>query len=408
MKILHTSDWHLGHKLYNFDRKDEQLHFLRQIAKIVKDERPDVMIVSGDVFHVATPNIETQTMFVDELLNIHNQCDSMSIVVTAGNHDSYSRLEIDKNLWKRHNIYIIGNVSSSVEQHLINIKGKGIIAAVPFCSERNFPQLNEDDSLDRQSLFFSELQKKADEINIDNLPIILSAHLAIKGCDIRGHNQEKNQLGEEIIGGIEYSDRKILGLSYDYIALGHIHHPQDIGDEHVRYCGTPMPITFNEEYEHSVTIVEIESHGAPIIKRTIELDLLRQVRTLPNENRQQPTGATVEEALLLLEEIKDEDVYVRLNVKIPYGGNPAEANETISRWLENNPHKCHFCLINPIRDVPLSRSIEDKTLTMNELKEMSSEQIVEIANAAKELSDKQKEMLSQIIEQINQEQEIIS
>ena len=132
MKILHTSDWHLGHKLYNFDRKDEQLHFLRQIAKIVKDERPDVMIVSGDVFHVATPNIETQTMFVDELLNIHNQCDSMSIVVTAGNHDSYSRLEIDKNLWKRHNIYIIGNVSSSVEQHLINIKGKGIIAAVPF------------------------------------------------------------------------------------------------------------------------------------------------------------------------------------------------------------------------------------------------------------------------------------
>ena len=408
MKILHTSDWHLGHKLYNFDRKDEQLHFLRQIAKIVKDERPDVMIVSGDVFHVATPNIETQTMFVDELLNIHNQCDSMSIVVTAGNHDSYSRLEIDKNLWKRHNIYIIGNVSSSVEQHLINIKGKGIIAAVPFCSERNFPQLNEDDSLDRQSLFFSELQKKADEINIDNLPIILSAHLAIKGCDIRGHNQEKNQLGEEIIGGIEYSDRKILGLSYDYIALGHIHHPQDIGDEHVRYCGTPMPITFNEEYEHSVTIVEIERHGAPIIKRTIELDLLRQVRTLPDENRQQPTGATVEEALLLLEEIKDEDVYVRLNVKIPYGGNPAEANETISRWLENNPHKCHFCLINPIRDVPLSRSIEDKTLTMNELKEMSSEQIVEIANAAKELSDKQKEMLAQIIEQINQEQEIIS
>ena len=84
------------------------------------------MIVSGDVFHVATPNIETQTMFVDELLNIHNQCDSMSIVVTAGNHDSYSRLEIDKNLWKRHNIHIIGNVSSSVEQHLINIKGKGI------------------------------------------------------------------------------------------------------------------------------------------------------------------------------------------------------------------------------------------------------------------------------------------
>ncbi|MGN0032649.1 MAG: exonuclease SbcCD subunit D [Candidatus Limimorpha sp.] len=407
MKILHTSDWHLGHKLYNYDRKDEQLYFLRQIADIVKDEQPDVMIVSGDVFHVANPNIETQTMFVDELLNIHNQCNRMTTVVTAGNHDSYSRLEIDKSLWKRQNIHIIGNVSSSLEEHLININGKGIIAAVPFCSGRNYPQLSDIDSIDRQSLFFNELQKKAEEINHDNLPIVLSAHLAIKGCDIRGHKSETNQSGEEIIGGLEYSDRKVLGLSYDYIALGHIHHPQDIGDEHVRYCGTPMSITFNEEYEHSVTIVEIEKHGSPLTKRIIAIKELRPVRTLPLEDTPDPKGATVEDSLTLLERVKNEDVYVRLNVRIASGKSPAEANEKILRWLENNEHRCHFCLINPIRETSIANSIEDKTLSLNELIELSSEQIVEIANAAKDLTDKQKEMLANLIKQINQEQELL-
>jgi len=405
MKILHTSDWHLGQKLYDYDRKDEQVYFLRQIAEIVKNEKPDVMIVSGDIFHVATPSIETQTMFVDELLNIHNQCDTMTIIVTAGNHDSYSRLEIDKKLWDKLNIYVIGNISSNVEEHLINICDKGWVAAVPYSSGRNFPQLSENDELNRQALYFKALEEKTKGINTENLPIILSAHLAVFGSNVRGHKIDKGADGQDIIGGLEYSDANQLGDYYDYIALGHIHHPQYVGDgNRIRYCGTPMAITFNEEYEHSVTIVEIEKHGCEQKHNIINLKQLRPVRTLPKENSFEPKGATIEETISLLEEVRNEDVYLRLNIKMSKNDNAAEFNERIINALgDENCHKCTFCAINPIREDGFYQTVENQHLSLDEIKEMTSNQIVEIAKQVKDLDEEQQEMLAEIIEQIEKE-----
>jgi len=405
MKILHTSDWHLGQKLYDYDRKDEQIYFLRQIAGIVKTEKPDVMIVSGDIFHVATPSIETQTMFVDELLNIHNQCVTMEIIITAGNHDSYSRLDIDKKLWDKLNIHIIGNISSNVKEHLINIGDKGWVAAVPYSSGRNFPQLSEIDYLDRQALFFKALEEKTKELNTENLPVILSAHLAVFGSNVRGHKIDKGADGQEIIGGLEYSDANQLGDYYDYIALGHIHHPQYVGDgNRIRYSGTPMAITFNEEYEHSVTIVEIEKHGGEQKHNIINLNQLRPVCTLPKEDSFEPQGATIEEIIPLLEEVRNEDVYLRFNVKMSKNDNAAEFNERIVNALgDKDCHKCTFCAINPIRENDFSQTVENQSLSLDEIKELSSHQIVEIARQVKDLDEEQQKMLTEIIEQIEKE-----
>lgn len=409
MKILHTSDWHLGQKLYEYDRKDEQIHFLRQIAGIVADQKPDVMIVSGDIFHVANPNIETQTMFVDELLNIHNQCDTMTIVVTAGNHDSYSRLEIDKKLWDKLHIYIIGNVSSNLEEHLINICGKGWIAAVPYSSGRNFPQLSEDDSSDRQALYFNALQEKAKELNSENLPVILSAHLAVFGSNVRGLKIEKGSDGQEIIGGLEYSDAKQLGDYYDYVALGHIHHPQYVGDgKRIRYSGTPMAITFNEEYEHSVTIIDIDKHNEIPDIKILPINELRPVRTLPEEDSFEPKGATVEDIILLLNEIKDEDVYLRLNIKMGKSDNAAEINERIINALgDKDCHKCRYCSINPIREDDFTQAIESQSISLDEIKEMTTGQIVNVVRQAKELDEEQEKMLIEIIGQIEKENDTL-
>ena len=88
MKILHTSDWHLGHTLYNYDRTEEQLSMLQQIEDIVHNEQPDVFLLCGDVYHTSQPSASVQTMFTDALVQIHHACPSMTIVVTAGNHDS--------------------------------------------------------------------------------------------------------------------------------------------------------------------------------------------------------------------------------------------------------------------------------------------------------------------------------
>ena len=98
MKILHTSDWHLGHALYNYDRSEEQICFLNQLTGIVQEEQPDVMVVSGDIYHYSTPSAATQKMYTDGLLRIHQACPSMTIVVTAGKQHNRYKSEIKTNM----------------------------------------------------------------------------------------------------------------------------------------------------------------------------------------------------------------------------------------------------------------------------------------------------------------------
>ena len=148
MKILHTSDWHLGHTLYNYDRTVEQQAFLRQLTRIVTEEQPDAMVVSGDIYHYSSPAAATQKMYTDAMLNIHQACPEMTIVVTAGNHDSSSKLEIDSNLWQHFGLNVVGNIERTAEEvnldkHIIEInnekKTKGYVIAVPHVYPQNSP-----------------------------------------------------------------------------------------------------------------------------------------------------------------------------------------------------------------------------------------------------------------------------
>lgn len=94
MKILHTSDWHLGHMLYNYDRTAEQGAMLYQMIHLVERHQPDVFLVAGDIFHTSTPSASVQTMLAEAIVEIHKACPEMTIVLTAGNHDSASKHEI--------------------------------------------------------------------------------------------------------------------------------------------------------------------------------------------------------------------------------------------------------------------------------------------------------------------------
>ena len=141
MKILHTRDWHLGHTLYNYDRSHEQQAFLQQLTRIVAEEMPDAMVVSGDIYHYSTPSAATQKMYTDGMLEIHRACPEMTIVVTAGNHDSSSKLEIDSSLWNHFGVKVVGNIERTreevnLEKHIVEVIDeaaalKGYIIAVP-------------------------------------------------------------------------------------------------------------------------------------------------------------------------------------------------------------------------------------------------------------------------------------
>ena len=355
MKILHTSDWHLGHALYNYDRTEEQMAMLLQMVKIVKEQKPDVFLLCGDVYHTAQPSAAVQTMFTEALIEIRDANPGMTIVVTAGNHDSGTKHEIFRTPWRALKVHTVGNLDKdAMEEHIIEVEGKGFIIAVPYCNERNIPEG-----------FFSSLMDAVKERNINNLPVLMTAHTTVKGCDFTGHDNAT----EYVVGGIDTLDIEQLGEGYDYLALGHIHHAQFVhsGKHNVRYSGTPIAISFDENYAHSVSIVEIDKHEDTPKVKTIEIENPRPLVTLPTEGM-----ATWEEAKQLLAEFPDDiPAYIRLNVEIE-DFLPVEANAEANTLTEGK--QCRFCHINAKRKSV--KQAEAKVLTVQEFQ---SEEPIDIA-----------------------------
>ncbi len=355
MKILHTSDWHLGHILYNYDRTQEQLCMLEQMVNIVKEQKPDVFLLCGDVYHTPQPSAAVQTMLTNALLNIHKAQPNMVIVVTAGNHDSGTKLEIFQAPWRELNVYAIGQVEKEhPEEHIVEVPGKGYVIAVPYSTERNLPEG-----------FFQQLTSLTEELNLKGLPVVMTAHTTIGGCDFRGHDHAT----EMTVGGIDATDLALMGDGYDYLALGHIHHEQFVhsGKHKVRYCGTPLPVSFDESYTHSVSIVEIGKHGdTPNVEKK-EIINPHPLVTLPTEG-----FATWEEATVLLSKFPaDIPAYIRLNVEID-NFLPLEAQTEASLLTEGK--QCRFCCINARRKA--AQQTEAKMLSVQEFQ---AEEPVEIA-----------------------------
>ena len=355
MKILHTSDWHLGHTLYNYDRMEELQSMLEQMVKIVEEQKPDVFLLCGDVYHTSQPSAAVQTMLQDTLMRLLQAHRQMVIVMTAGNHDSGTRHEIFRTPWQTLGVYAIGQLDKdNLDEHIIELPGKGYVVAVPYVNERNLPDG-----------FFQRLLDRVDEKNIDSLPVVMTAHMTLSGCDFAGHDHAT----EYTVGGIDSMDLAGLGKGYDYLALGHIHHEQFVhsGKHNVRYCGTPLPVNFDETFPHSVSMVEIGKHGETPIVKKIEIDNPRPLVTLPTEGL-----ATWEDVKELLRKFPDDiPAYIRLNVEID-GSLPVEANAEAVLLTEGK--QCRFCYINGKRKA-VSQS-ETNVLTVQEFQ---SEKPIEIA-----------------------------
>ncbi len=271
MKIIHTADWHLGHRLYNYDRTDEEVHFFRLLAATVRKEQPDALVVSGDIFHSGTPGNDVAKRFTERLLDVQAECPAMETVVIAGNHDSYSRLVVDKALWKRCRVHVFGMPAEDREgkadfvRNEVLLPGKGLIAAVPFCHSRNFPLVEGAEGDDRAKNYFDGFAGFV-RSRASGLPAVLMAHLAVDGeIDLRGHDKSF------MVGGEECVDVADLGAAYDYMALGHIHCPQWIKGPRklARYSGSPRAIHFDETYDHGVDVVTVEAGREPEVRTEV-------------------------------------------------------------------------------------------------------------------------------------------
>lgn len=363
MKILHTSDWHIGHMLYNWDRSDEHQAFFNKLEGIIISEKPDAMIVSGDIFHTSAPSAASHKLYIENMLRLHEAAPEMTIAVIAGNHDSSTRLETDRNLWEHFNLDVTGSISRDIsaealDRHIVTIgqPAKGYIIAIPHCYPQNFPDMGMGlPREERPAGFINALLSRVSEINKDNLPVIMTAHATVMGSD------PKKQ--DIIVGGLDSIDISELGDGYDYLALGHIHFPQNIGEK-ARYSGSPIPISFNEDYPHSVTIIDTGLHGEEINLKTIGIPVMRPVITLPEGD-----PVPFEDALRLLQEFPaDKEGYIRLNVRVSqYGG----ADWAAKAMAATEGRKCRYCYIHLSCDPATSGQRERLQFSQEELKEMS-------------------------------------
>lgn len=404
MKILHTSDWHLGHSLYNYDRTTEQLAFLEQLARIVTTEKPDAMVVSGDIYHYSTPSAATQKMYTEGMLRIHRACPEMRMVVTAGNHDSSSKLEIDSSLWQHFGVNVVGSIERSqeevnLEKHILEIKDKdgnrkGYVVAVPHIYPQNFPALDANTPREeRPSRFFQTLLDETRKRNTEGFPVVLMAHLAIEGSDRTGHSEN--------IGGIETIALQELGEGYDYLALGHIHCPQEVkgSNRRARYCGTPLPVNFDEAYPHSVTIVELDGHEEPRL-RSVEIENPIPLVTLPREPK------PFEEALKELEEYPaDKQAYIRLNVLLDNNYLTPDCHERALNAAKGKA--CKYCYIKSTRERQAAET-DGKHLSIQEIQEKSPLDIARLyyrETEGEEMDEELCELMSEVLRQINPKRE---
>ena len=387
MKILHTSDWHLGHAIYNVSQEEAQRDMLQQLANIVSEHQPDVFIISGDIYDTTQPSTSVQQMFADAIVKIHDAYKDLTIVCIAGNHDSGSKHMIYHTPWKALNVHMIGSIvkDSDLDEYIIEVPGKGFVVAVPFAVDRYMP----DD-------VFITLYNKVNERNIANLPVVLSAHMAAAKADWRGHESSS----DSNIGGLNCQEITIFGKDYDYVALGHIHKQQFLDkDKRIWYSGTPIAISFDEVYkgnEHGVLLVDCPAHKASAKVIPIAVRNIHPLVNLPYE------GFAEWEYVKKLFDQYDNDIpsFIRLNVEfdsyLPVGAYD-EANGIAEK------KECQLCYINSKRKEKETDTSKVQNLTTTELKQIDfmdvAKMYVESQNEV--FDDDMKSMLQEVKELLN-------
>lgn len=269
MKILHTSDWHLGKSLYGRKRYDEFKSFLDWLLDIIELEKTDAVLISGDVFDTSTPSNKAQELYYNFISKASGLC--KGIVITAGNHDSPTFLNAPKSLLKALKIHVTGSITENLEDEIVVLEDNkipfAIICAVPYLRDRDIRTVETGETADDKNLkLISGIKEHYEKIcflakqkqeqlktkGFDNIPIICMGHLFAAG----GTTIEGDGVRELYVGSLARTGTDIFPDFIDYTALGHLHIPQKVsGKENVRYCGSPIPMGFGEALQDKKIII---------------------------------------------------------------------------------------------------------------------------------------------------------
>lgn len=261
MKFIHLSDLHLGKRVNEFSMLEDQEYILNEIIKVIDSEKPDGVLIAGDVYDKSVPSAEAVQLFDDFLYRLSER--KLQVFVISGNHDSPERIAFGARLMERSGVHLSpvynGTVTSTAMQ---DEYGMVYIHMLPFIKpshvRRFYPELEIESYTDAVAAALADVPGDLDERNV------LLTHQFVTGAS-------RSESEEISVGGSDRVDMTAFD-GFDYVALGHIHGPQNIGIKgNVRYCGTPLKYSFSEaKHEKSVTVVELKEKGT-ISVRTVPL-----------------------------------------------------------------------------------------------------------------------------------------
>lgn len=294
LKVLHTSDWHLGRTLYGRKRYEEFEAFLNWLVETIQDNDVDVLLVAGDVFDTTTPSNRAQELYYRFLFRIAESC-CRHVVIIAGNHDSPSFLNAPKTLLRALDVHVVGAKTESAEDELVVLSDKSgavelIVCAVPYLRDRDIRLAEAGESIEDKEKkllegirnHYSEVvslaeQKRAEQGH--DIPIVGMGHLFTAG----GKTVDGDGVRELYIGSLAHVTSGIFPDSLDYVALGHLHVPQKVNDsELIRYCGSPIPMGFGEaKQQKRVCLIEFNSRLASV--QEVDIPKFRQLERVSGD-----------------------------------------------------------------------------------------------------------------------------
>ena len=294
MRLLHTSDWHIGRTLYGRKRYEEFEAFLHWLAETIQGDGIDALLVAGDVFDTSVPSNRAQELYYRFLCRVAaSPC--RHVVVVAGNHDSPSFLNAPRELLKALNVHVIGSASENPEDEVLVLRdGRDtpelIVCAVPYLRDRDIRVAEAGESVEdkerkliegirsRYAAVAAIAERKKIELGAD-VPVVAMGHLFTDG----GQTVDGDGVRELYVGSLAHVTAGIFPENLNYLALGHLHVPQNVnGSGIMRYSGSPLPMGFGEAKQQK-SACQIEFHSTAASVQLIDVPVFQKLERVKGD-----------------------------------------------------------------------------------------------------------------------------
>ena len=294
MRVLHTSDWHIGRTLYGRKRYEEFEAFLTWLAETIQQNAIDALLVAGDVFDTSAPSNRAQELYYRFLCRVAASC-CRHVVVVVGNHDSPSFLNAPKELLKALDVHVVGSSTESPEDEVLVLRNDQdtpelIVCAVPYLRDRDIRVAEAGESVeDKERKLIDGIrthyatvaalaEQKREELGA-NIPIVGTGHLFTAG----GQTVDGDGVRELYVGSLAHVTAGIFPACFNYLALGHLHIPQEVnGSKTIRYSGSPLPMGFGEAKQQK-SVCQVEFHSTAASVQLIDVPVFQKLERVKGD-----------------------------------------------------------------------------------------------------------------------------